>query len=213
MTRPLRIVPTILGAALLAASVQACDEPISAPASDRATAHRFDGETLFRGLVMMEGPVLGQFPELSTVPTDMPGASAKQAEQARAWVIAEIRKADPAFFPRFAAAMQSGDHLRVQQGLAETRGLVQRIAEAHHGGPLTDLGNDAELVTLAVVANAVIAVNLVWAWNVMMESNVAWDSNWVYHDAVLNPLNRTPGSLHEDQMVQMIATRLAADPV
>ena len=111
----------LLGAALLAsaAGAAACTAGADAPTASPA-AH--DGEAVFRGLFYGEGPVAARLPELTR------GAPRRletpQAARVREGVLARLRAQDPAFLDRFAAAVQSGSHLRVARALDEARTRV-----------------------------------------------------------------------------------------
>lgn len=91
----------------------------AAPA--RPAAPEFSGMDLYRGIILAHGPVAGLIPEIrdQLVPPgllqDRQLRRAMEMFQDR--LIEEIALTHPKFFDEFAAAMRSGDHLAVQDGL------------------------------------------------------------------------------------------------
>lgn len=92
---------------------------LAAPA--RPAAPEFSGMDLYRGIILAHGPVAGLIPEIrdQLVPPgllqDRQLRRAMEMFQDR--LIEEIALTHPKFFDEFAAAMRSGDHLAVQDGL------------------------------------------------------------------------------------------------
>jgi hypothetical protein len=92
---------------------------LAAPA--RPAAPEFSGMDLYRGIILAHGPVAGLIPEIrdQLVPPgllqDRQLRRAMEMFQDR--LIEEIALTHPKFFDEFAAAMRSGDHLEVQDGL------------------------------------------------------------------------------------------------
>jgi hypothetical protein len=95
------------------------DTGLAAPA--RPAAPEFSGMDLYRGIILAHGPVAGLIPEIrdQLVPPgllqDRQLRRAMEMFQDR--LIEEIALTHPRFFDEFAAAMRSGDHLAVQDGL------------------------------------------------------------------------------------------------
>jgi len=98
---------------------------LAAPA--RPAAPEFSGMELYRGIILAHGPVAGLIPEIrdQLIPPgllqDRQLRRAMEMFQDR--LIEEIALTHPKFFDEFAAAMRSGDHLAVQEGL-ESAGKV-----------------------------------------------------------------------------------------
>jgi hypothetical protein len=92
---------------------------LAAPA--RPATPEFSGMDLYRGIILAHGPVAGLIPEIrdQLVPPgllqDRQLRRAMEMFQDR--LIEEIALTHPKFFDEFAAAMRSGDHLAVQDGL------------------------------------------------------------------------------------------------
>lgn len=90
-------------------------------APSRPAAPEFSGMDLYRGIILAHGPVAGLIPEIrdQLVPPgllqDRQLRRAMEMFQDR--LIEEIALTHPKFFDEFAAAMRSGDHLVVQDGL------------------------------------------------------------------------------------------------
>ena len=115
---------------------------------------RFDGATLYRGLILGYGPAARAVPEIrDNFRIDL---FVKDQSQLRHLitgydrVVREMQVVDRSFFGRFERAMTSGDELAVQQGLLEagkiTVEAVRRLPEFRRGvdalrqnpEPLTD---------------------------------------------------------------------------
>jgi hypothetical protein len=85
----------------------------------------------------------------------------------RELMIAQIAAADPAFFDRFGADMQSGDHLRVEHAMTEAEGKVRSTVETFGTGgeptanPSLVWYYGPVLVAVAAVAVAVAVVVVV----------------------------------------------------
>lgn len=182
---------------------------------------KYDGETLFRGLILGDGPAAKEFPEIwenADVKRFMAAverenkANPKRADDARAEVMSRLRQRDATFFTNFGIEMQSGDHLRIQTTLHNTATILQELAQpaddanaarssamqTEDDPPGGDPGGDcAALAVIAVVALALavaVAVAL-WLW--------AWI--WL---PVLEPQGRASSQLQTDVLVDLIATRL-----
>ena len=92
---------------------------LAAPA--RPSAPEFSGVDLYRGIVLAHGPVAGLIPEIRdqlVPPGLLQDRQLRRAiEMFQDRLIEEIALTHPQFFDDFAAAMRSGDHLAVQDGL------------------------------------------------------------------------------------------------
>ena len=91
-----------------------------------------EGEQIFRGLLFgEEGEVSAMFPQIWKRQEVV--AQMKSPEKAKAWnafkekVIVSIRKKDPDFFKRFEDGIQSGDHFRIRDMLAESGKLISEV--------------------------------------------------------------------------------------
>lgn len=87
---------------------------------------RYDGETIFRGVLLDDGPVAKLFPEFwskaSLATYEKMAAergSQERAAAAKQKIITFLRAQDPTFFDRFGVEMQSGDPVRIQQAVTE----------------------------------------------------------------------------------------------
>ncbi|WP_188193674.1 hypothetical protein [Nonomuraea sp. SYSU D8015] len=118
---------------------------------------RFDGQQLFRGLFLAEGPVAHSYPELS-----LPGRSwdTVPAQQ----LARKIDELAPGFFVSFQNDVTSGDRLRVEQSTAAAHDLAVKAAAA---GPAPD--NQAK------GAFVVVDKNLFKATHMVVNKNSYWD--------------------------------------
>lgn len=198
---PVRRIPRLYTLALLAATLGASACTDSAPATGLHA--RVTGEEAFRGLVLGEGAVAQQLPEIwANLPAQTLSSEQQAARnQVKAQLIADLRAADATFFTRFASDVQSGDHLRIERALEDSAGLVKQVVSAQ-SAPKSDPISTCVAVTLAVVGNVVAVVNVAVAGNLVYTVNWFWDNQSV----------AAGGQLAHDQVVDMIATRLYAPP-
>ena len=120
--RPLFLVPLC---AVFLGFIVLEDSGLAAPA--RPPAPEFSGTELYRGIILAHGPVAGLIPEIRDQllpPRFVQDRQLRRAiEMFQDRLIEEIGLTHPQFFGGFAAAMRSGDHLAVQEGL-ESAGRV-----------------------------------------------------------------------------------------
>lgn len=107
---------------------------LAAPA--RPAAPQFSGAELYRGIILAHGPVAGLIPEIRDQLLPPRFAQDRQLRRAiemfQDRLIEEIGLTHPQFFDRFAAAMRSGDHLAVQDGLESAgRVTLESLAGMH----------------------------------------------------------------------------------
>jgi SdpC family antimicrobial peptide len=169
---------------------------------------QWDGESLFRGLVLGEGPVAQAFPEIWAgreveSPSWTPAERLRVAE-AKSALVGAMRRSDPAFFDRFGKALNSGDPVQIDGAMEDARAVLTRVA-APHGFPRQkpDGSGKGACITLAVAANVALAVNVAAAWNIAVYANAVYTENffWEYQQ-----VDRSP--LQHDQAVALIANRL-----
>lgn len=102
-------------------------------ATTAQTKTTYDGEAIFRGILLGDGPVAKLFPEVwESPPLDRfmrlaeEQGSQKDAAAAKQRIIDALRAQDPTFFSRFATELQSGDRVRTQQAVAEAGTRLQQ---------------------------------------------------------------------------------------
>jgi SdpC family antimicrobial peptide len=174
------------------------------------------GEEVFRGLVFHEGPVAAQLPEVwRQVP---PRQLTPEQQEARARrkdaVVADIRQADPTFFDRFGADIQSGDHLRIEQALDESAKLVKQAAQKL--APAAPTAGDRQGTCCVVLVCGVVTMLDYGVWidygaiaAVIADEAYAYAESYDYNDG--DGESAWAGTqLGRDQVVDMIATRLVA---
>ncbi len=93
----------------------------------RSETRPYDGELIFRGVLLGIGPVAKLFPEYYS------GAGGVEEQHASAvdHVVASFREHDPAYFDQFAKDMQSGDLTRISLALDKAS---QTLGELGHFG-------------------------------------------------------------------------------
>ena len=88
---------------------------------------KYDGETLFRGLIFGDGDAAKEFPEIwqradmKQYMASVPRQLKTNPEQGKTAVMNHLRERDPLFFVNFGVELQSGDHLRIQTAIYDTR--------------------------------------------------------------------------------------------
>ncbi|MDC0712247.1 sporulation delaying protein family toxin [Stigmatella sp. ncwal1] len=92
------------------------------------------GSELYKGMVFGVGPAASQFEEIwqraeIKAHLEKPGV-VDQRELAANQLIAKISEQDPTFFDRFSRDLRSGDHLRIDRLLSETKEKTQYAASA-----------------------------------------------------------------------------------
>jgi len=107
---------------------------LAAPA--RPSAPAFSGAELYRGIILAHGPVAGMIPEIRDQLLPPRVAQDRQLRRAMEMfqdrLIEEIGLTHPQFFDDFAAAMRSGDHLAVQEGLERAaRVTLETLSNMH----------------------------------------------------------------------------------
>jgi SdpC family antimicrobial peptide len=105
------------------------------PATAQQPNLRYDGETIFRGVFLDDGPVTKLFPEIWENPTvvgyrdqAVQAGSEEQAAAGQQALIAALRAQDPTFFDRFGKEMQSGDRIRIKAAMTEARNRLIKEA-------------------------------------------------------------------------------------
>jgi hypothetical protein len=129
--RPIFLIPFC---AVFAAFAVLEGSGLAAPA--RPPVPAFSGEDLYRGIILVHGPVAEMIPEIRD--QLMPARFVNDRRLLRAIemfqdrLIEEIGSAHPQFFAEFAAAMQSGDHLVVLRGLEDAARLTLETLSGMH---------------------------------------------------------------------------------
>jgi SdpC family antimicrobial peptide len=186
-------------------------------AQSTASQSPMDGETIFRGLVLDDGPVAKLFPEIWQDPQVVAyvrlanqHSSKEQRAAARQKLVDLVRKQSPTFFDRFAAEMQSGDPVRVEAALGEmtnllTKGVAPLVIPPppDGGGGYSYEVNDVDVVNY-VAAVTVVAVAVAAAVAVVVAAVVVVL-------AVFSPAGSSDATSHlrHDQLVNLITQRLA----
>jgi SdpC family antimicrobial peptide len=159
---------------------------------------QYDGETIFRGVFLDDGPVAKLFPEIWENPTivgyrdqALKAGSEDQAAATRQALIAALQAEDPTFFDRFGKEMQSGDRIRIKAAMTEAGSRLTKQADI-----LVKRNSVVGLYLYVFVAVAVaVAAIVVLA-------------------LVLSPQNGQPTSgLQQDVMVDLVAKRLGSQVV
>lgn len=86
-----------------------------ATAPDVAARAKYSGRDLYRGIMLARGPVAAQIPEIRDrfLVKNADPQVARLVTDFHARLMDTIEEQDPGFMPRFATAMQSGDHFAI----------------------------------------------------------------------------------------------------
>jgi len=100
-------------------------EPLPQPANQRA----WSGQELFKGLLLMDGPVANRIATYATLQqkyrfNQQPGLKQELARLGQQFVKA-IDEGHPGFFARFQRGIQSGDHLQVEAAMKQGSEMLQ----------------------------------------------------------------------------------------
>ncbi len=156
------------------------------------------GEEIIRGVFFGEGEVANLFPEIwENFRSQLSG---KEWDEMKEAMVSTVKETDPTFLDKFGEEMQSGDHIRIQTIIAETRSILKNSPGSKRiiNKIVTD---DAENASPKVRVDLFIYDQFV--------AVIKWVALWV--EATLpNPSIESANSLYQESLVDMIATRLDA---
>ena len=169
-------------------------EPIGPPSLAASPARQiYSGEALFRGIAFGQGEVGSKLTEIW--PDGGAEGIAKTPAQAiavRGFIdetVRSIRKTDPTFFERFAAATQSGDHFKVDRAINEAVNQVQVVASAHKPtGPNGSVSAECVVVDAFAVIQYAVAVTAfaVAVVVIFAEIQASTKASNLKHDTLVN---------------------------
>jgi hypothetical protein len=152
----------------------------SAAAGSSQERH-FDGEQLFTGLFLAQGPAAQTYPQLR-----LAHRQGVDAVQARA-LTSRMRQLSPAFFDTFRSDLTSGDRVRIDRAARQAGELA---AKAAGPSPVMDGPNGSFIVvnkTVVKQSHMVVNQNKYWNGDPTVESELARE-RWV--DDVAETLER-----------------------
>jgi SdpC family antimicrobial peptide len=156
----------------------------------------YTGEEIYRGVFLGEGEVGNLFPEIwDNYKSQFSGKEWSELKEA---MVLALKESDPTFFDRFGEEMQSGDHLRIQSIIAESRSILKNSPQSKKilGKLIQD---DSENATPKVRQDVYIYDQFVLVFK--------WLALWV-ETTVPNPSIETTNKLYQETLVDMVATRL-----
>ena len=156
-----------------------------------ATTQPYDGETIFRGILLNDGPVAKLFPEIWGSSRLAPYL--KQAEDRASATEIAAAKQDPTFFDRFGTEMRSGDHIRIQLALKESSTRLQKEVESSAAADNPNIVPTVLYVYIYVALVLALAIVLVVAIAAALDEEAATGS---------------ASNLRRDVYVDLIAQRL-----
>lgn len=189
--------PVLLGAMAL---VTGCTADTRSPTAAVAPHAALSGQEMFRGVFFGQGPAAGLLPELwKGRSIEDRAETAERAAQVRALqeeVISSIAEKDPTFFGQFATTVRSGSHVAVERALQQAATMLrdELLSSPIYGSIRTSEAIADPVVDIEIAIYAVLIVIVFW-----IDFNVA--------DADYAAMNVE--GLQRDQLVDMVATRLA----
>ena len=105
------------------------DEPTTEATNPSA---EYSAEQMFRGLVLAQGPVAQEIPEIAEQLATLDQLTPQQRQDAEVLLdrlTDGVRDIDPDFFEYFAAEVSSGDHVRVMEALTDASAMVNRAMQ------------------------------------------------------------------------------------
>jgi SdpC family antimicrobial peptide len=124
------------------------------------------------------------------------------AAATREIIIARLAQRDPTFFQRFATEIQSGDHLRVQRIMLETRTLTSEILRAMSGEEAGDRQRGVE--------NRGVSSASVWKWGPVFVAVVAVVAAVAFLLVGVEPA-ADDSRLSNDELIDHLTNGLAVD--
>ncbi|MCT9928956.1 hypothetical protein N5079_01845 [Planotetraspora sp. A-T 1434] len=202
----------VAAAALTAGAVPVQAATLVGPGRSAAVAEAasavsiYDGETIYRGLILGIGPVADLFPEFRRPVAEVTEEQARFADD----VIASINAKDREFLTTFGTEMTSGDRVRIDQAFADAQEITRRVLEdgfgLRPGPPPTEQAFGWGVFVIAIyLGNAYEVVNVYKIYNAWRESNVYKVANFT--DSIVNG---DMARLDRERFVDLIAERLAA---
>lgn len=182
---------------LLSVSVSA----LSAAASDEV---QYDSIELVQGLFFGHGPVAGLFPELHG--SDQNRGNSWSAADRGAFVAHVEQSEDPDFLDDFAATIQGGDHVEIDDAMERAEHVIDGFS--------IDLDRDSEAmppeagISWFMAVNAVTAVNFSAAINITAYAQIH-ASVFLFEAMYVWTYGPPMASrLHDDYIVALVAERL-----
>jgi SdpC family antimicrobial peptide len=219
--RPSRIITAALIGIAMAVTATVVVSPghgASAAPAPSSSEKRFDGGELLIGLSFGLGPVGESYPDLAMVRVTNTAENTAVAER----LVAEIDRREPDFLDGYAAAMYSGDHVRISDAVAEAAQLVRSAAPASGAVPsnapiqttLADQSLDVDL-DFSLDNLQTLDISLYFYRHVVIAVEVAVAAFFFYgvNFGMFLPL-RPPGADEErltfERWVDRVATAMAA---
>lgn len=212
---------------MLGTLIIGCDTGISGAEAEQPV-HKYSGEEILRGLVFGQGPVADLFPELinrqaiddhvSAMTPEARAAYYTQVEKTRTQfdaLLAEIEQDDPAFLDRFAAAMQSGNHIEIERALEAIQKQWVSAAARMAGLSQAEMEKLAEDDTLmqTLQAQGIVIDIQTFCIAVLFIAMVTetWCEVFIVFNTVIARMDRAglaEAGLERDRYVNLIAGRL-----
>jgi SdpC family antimicrobial peptide len=193
----------------------------SAAPAPASSEEKFDGGELVIGLLFGLGPVGKRYPELAMARVEETEATLKVAAE----FVADISRSDPGLLDEFAAAMYSGNHVRISDAIKDLDERMKTLAPAPEPGAVPnsmpidylldsslDLSRTIDLSTVDVRDLSVSFYQYVWiAVNAVLAAFIAYALNIGVIIAAIIAWYREPGGGDEltfERWVDRVATTL-----
>lgn len=151
----------LLGATTAIALMLGSFQVANATTGTSPSAPEYSGEELFEGLLLHNGPLAEEHPEVLLDPT-FAGAIGDDAADA---ILTLIEEQHPGAFGDFESGITSGDPYAVRQALYDGRDVLEDVLTVDSGpqGTVTPMADTVCSLTACAVSYVAVAFFLVWA--------------------------------------------------
>ncbi|MCS1352294.1 sporulation delaying protein family toxin [Mechercharimyces sp. CAU 1602] len=207
-----KVVSWMLILSLLVVGVAATPS-FAAPSLEKGA--KYDGETIYRGLVFGQGPVAKLFPEIWTeeLLAEMKKNDGNNVAVADD-IMARMKEKDPKVFVNLEKAVYSGSHVKVNKALKKSGELLAQVIEQENGKAHQEIEGAgtgqcyvailaAAITTVGAYSHAVVATaaGAVTIYAAVVVKTTFWTSAKSPKDA----------ELMQEMLVNNVVTRLASN--
>lgn len=182
-----------------------------AGAEGKTNQDKYDGETIFRGILFGQNDVAKLFPEIWT-DEKLENAENSEVREFVNNVVESIKTNDPNYFDKLEEAVYSGNHLAINKAFDKGANLLYNVFKENEVPMMTEEMKDT--ATGKCVAAVVVAINYgafvnaagaftVWAGAVAKTAVAVQDSLW------LKSSNNQENKLQQEIFVQKVVERLS----
>lgn len=178
-----------------------------AGAEGKTNQDKYDGETIFRGILFGQNDVAKLFPEIWT-DEKLENAENSEVREFVNNVVESIKTNDPNYFDELEEAVYSGNHLAIHKAFDKGANLLYNAFKENEVPMMTEemkdtaIGKCLVVVNLGAVVNAAAAVT-VYAGAAVQTAVVVQDKLWFMSS------NNQENKLQQEIFVQKVVERLS----